>query len=117
MAQEESAGSARDGTHRPRSFVHQDSDEHSPDTGADQLPAVIARLPKNADEEVRVTLDEYRGHHLVDVRIFADFTAANVPMPTKKGISIRVGQLPDLIEALRDAETRARQLGLLHEEA
>jgi len=60
MAQEESAGSARDGTHRPRSFVHQDSDEHSPDTGADQLPAVIARLPKNADEEVRVTLDEYR---------------------------------------------------------
>ena len=51
---------------------------------------LIATLAKNASEQVRVALDEYRGTKVVDIRVFADFTAAKVPMPTKKGVSLRV---------------------------
>jgi len=64
-------------------------------------------------EEVRVSIDEFRGHVLLDIRVFADFTPARVRMPTKKGISIQVVQLPDLIKALQDAAATARKLGLL----
>jgi hypothetical protein len=77
------------------------------------LPLVVATLRKNAEEEVRVTIDEFRSHVLIDIRVFAQFTAARVPMATKKGVALRIEQLPDLVEALRDAEQKARLLGLL----
>jgi hypothetical protein len=78
-----------------------------------QFPVRVATIQKNADEELRVSIDEFRGHVLVDVRVFAAFTAARVPMATKKGLSLRIEQLPDLVEALKDAEATARKLGLL----
>jgi hypothetical protein len=76
-------------------------------------PLLIATIQKNGSEELRVSLDHFRGHDLLDIRVFAAFTAANVPMPTKKGLSIRVDLIPELREALEAAEAKARELGLL----
>jgi hypothetical protein len=73
----------------------------------------IATIPKSKTEEVRVGLEYYRGHRLVDIRIFAEFTPARVRMPTKKGVSLSITALPDLIEALRDAQAAARSMGIL----
>jgi hypothetical protein len=84
-------------------------EDSAPGTGL-QFSVLIARLPKNADEEVRISLDEFRGEKLLDIRIYASFTIARARMPTKRGISIPVEMLPDLLDALQDAVAKARKL-------
>ncbi len=62
---------------------------------------VVARIEKNAREHVRVSLTTFNNFELVDVRVFAQGDDGDVA--TRKGISIRVTQLPELISALKDA--------------
>ncbi len=71
----------------------------------------IAIVPKNSREEVRVDLTEFKGHNLVDIRVFADDGSKQTA--TKKGISLAIAKLPALIDALRKAETEARRRGLI----
>lgn len=66
------------------------------------VPVLVASLPKNEEEELRVSLVNEHGQHTVDLRIFARFTLARVLMPTKKAIAVNVEQIPDLIKALGD---------------
>lgn len=74
---------------------------------------VIATLRKNAAEDVRVALTEYRGHPLVDLRIFAEYQSTGEVGPTKKGLTFSPSMLPGLIEALQAAEAESRRRGLL----
>lgn len=80
-------------------------------------PHPIAVIAKNSREEVRVCLDEFAGHQLVDIRTYADYSAGVVEMrgPTKKGVSLAVEKLPDLIAAFEAARTEAIRRGLLPE--
>lgn len=73
-------------------------------------PRLIATVPKNAIEEVRVALTEFNGHALIDLRVYADFDgSAGGKRPTKKGISLARERLPDLIKALQAAQREASQ--------
>lgn len=75
---------------------------------------VIATIEKNAVEEVRVALSEYRGHDLVNLRIWANYdSAGSEKRPTKKGFALRIERLPELIAVLKKAEAEARAAGLL----
>lgn len=66
---------------------------------------VVAVVRKNSLEEVRVSISEFRGHRLVDVRVFADFDGrGGEPRATKKGVALKVELLPDLIAALQSAQ-------------
>ena len=76
----------------------------------------IATLRKNSTEEIRVGLDEYKGHDLISLRVWADPYAGDERVPTKKGLSVNVRLLPELIAALREAEALAREAGLLGDE-
>ncbi len=76
-----------------------------------ETPITVAEITKNSSESVRVVLGTFKGHQLVDLRVFATFSAASVPMPTKKGLSVNVALIPDLIEALRQAHQKAADLG------
>ena len=67
---------------------------------------LIATVPKNSREEVRVALSEFRGAAFVDLRIFADMGHED-RSPTKKGIAIKPASLPALIEALQAAQGAA----------
>lgn len=59
-----------------------------------------ATIRKNANEELRVSLDEFRGHRLVNLRVW--FKAEDGEMrPGKQGVALRVELLPELMEALR----------------
>ncbi len=80
------------------------------------LPILIASIPKG-DSEVRVSLDEFKGNLTIDVRLFEPFTPAKVPMPTRKGVTLGLAKLPELVRALADAEKQARELGLIGGEA
>jgi hypothetical protein len=78
------------------------------------MEQTIAVIEKNAIEEVHIALSEYRDHDLVSVRIYANYASAEeVKRPTRKGVTLKVEKLPDLIAALQEAEQRARAAGLL----
>lgn len=66
----------------------------------------IAIIEKNTREEVRVSLDDWRGYDLVSVRVFYRRKAGE-PLPTKKGITFDVKLLPEIIEALEAARKAA----------
>ena len=84
----------------------------SADTGT-----IIATIPKSKIEEIRVQLTRYMDLDLLDLRIFTDVGADDGKrLPTKKGISIRVARLPDIIAALQLAEAEAIKRGLLGRE-
>lgn len=75
----------------------------------------IATIRKNAREDLRVTLDEFRGHHLLNLRVWFD-ADENEQRPGKQGVAIRLDLLPHLSAALLEAEECARKLGLLDNE-
>jgi len=76
---------------------------------------LIATLPKNTREEIRIELSEFSGHDLISIRAWADRRdgADGERIPTKAGIAAKVALLPKLIEALRDAQAEAERRGLL----
>ncbi len=75
----------------------------------------IATIRKNAREDLRVTQDKFRGHHLLNLRAW--FNAdENEQRPGKQGVAVRLDLLPHLRAALFEAEEQARKLGLLETE-
>lgn len=77
---------------------------------------IIAELPKNALEVVRVALDTFQGKPVADVRVFTTYKVTGAMGPTRKGVTIRAEQLPELVRALSKAEAEARTLGWIDDE-
>ncbi len=75
----------------------------------------IATIEKNKTEELRVALNEFKDRHYLDIRTYADPYAdeGQGRVPTRKGVTLNLAKLPELIEALQKAEVEARALGLL----
>lgn len=78
---------------------------------------LIARLPKNGREELRVFLTEFHGKPLCAARVFFRPEGGGEMRPGKSGLNLRVQMLPALIDALQKAEAEARRLGQLDEGA
>jgi hypothetical protein len=55
---------------------------------------------KNNSETVRVAPTSFQGHDLIDIRIYARNFSTGEMGPTKKGISLNVDIVPELIDAL-----------------
>jgi len=62
----------------------------------------IATFEKNAVEEVRVKLVEWKCQDYIDIRVWFNSNGKSV-MPTKKGITLNVELVPKLIDALKKA--------------
>jgi hypothetical protein len=67
------------------------------------MDALVARIAKNPTEEVRVSLTSYRGHDLVDIRVFFQDEQGEW-RPTKRGVSLSVDSFAELREAIAKAE-------------
>src|SRR5712675_2361871 len=68
----------------------------------------ISVIRKNAAEEIRIELSEFRGHDLINIRVWTDPRDGAERIPTKAGIACRIALLPELITALQQAEAEAR---------
>jgi hypothetical protein len=77
---------------------------------------IIATIPKNANEQIRVTLSEYKGRVLLGMRVWWHSLESEEWHPSKKGFSCSPERLPELAAALKEAERRARKKGLLTDE-
>lgn len=81
-----------------------------------QQAVTVGTIRKNSAEEVRILLDEFKGARLVSVRVFANYGSGDEPLPTKKGVSLRVDLLDDLIRELCQARAHAVDVGWLESE-
>jgi hypothetical protein len=81
-------------------------------------PVEIAKFWKNRrrNESVHVTLSQYEGRSLINIRVYSTGTDG-IDRPTTKGIAMAVDKLPTLARALLKAEARAEELGLLVDNA
>ncbi|MEW6442452.1 MAG: transcriptional coactivator p15/PC4 family protein [bacterium] len=78
---------------------------------------IVDQFTKNATEEVRVSITEFRGHQLIDFRIYVEPKDGGERKPTKKGITINVNLYPKLKKAILKAEKELIKEGLIEEEA
>jgi hypothetical protein len=73
---------------------------------------LVSSFEKNALEEVRISLTEFKGHQLIDLRVYY-ISQDGEPRPTKKGLAISVGLYPELKEALVKLEQILKEKDLL----
>jgi hypothetical protein len=83
--------------------------------GASTMNQVFAHITKNKRERLRVELQEYRGHHLLSVRIWFLDPIGRL-LPSHKGLSISLRHLPAVRQAIEEAEEVAQRNGLIPDE-
>ena len=76
------------------------------------MERLIATIPRNQLDELRVEIGEYRGHDFISIRTWTERHDSEEMVPTKKGITVKPERLPELITALQKAEKEARAGGL-----
>ena len=54
---------------------------------------LIAKIRKNASEELRVSLTEYKNQQLVDLRVYADVGGAGELIATRKGVCCSISKI------------------------
>jgi hypothetical protein len=79
------------------------------------MDEVIAQFEKNATEVVRVSLTEYRGHKLIDLRVYYSDDEGQY-RPTKKGISLAVGLYAEFKQATQALEKALLERNLITQE-
>ena len=73
---------------------------------------MVATVPKNAREEIRLAISEYRGHTYADLRIFAD-TGLPERIPTQKGVTVAPERLDELLDGLQAVRAECERRGLI----
>ena len=69
----------------------------------------IYRFEKNSFEEVRISLTEFKGKELIDIRVYFKPDGEEEMKPTKKGITISLDKFPELKKGLLALEKELAQ--------
>ena len=69
------------------------------------MEKLIATFEKNAREEIKVQLTEYKGHQLLDIRIFFLPADGGESRPTRRGITMSTNLIPHLKKAIGEAQS------------
>jgi hypothetical protein len=80
------------------------------------MSEVISKLPKNARETIFLSLSEFKGRRLVDIRVHVPGEQDGEWVPTRKGVSLAVGLYPAFKQALDELEEALVAQGLLDRE-
>ncbi|WP_044043319.1 transcriptional coactivator p15/PC4 family protein [Octadecabacter antarcticus] len=56
-------------------------------------------IPKNSREIIRVTRADFKGHDMINVRVFFDVGEGEMK-PGKQGVAFRAALLPEVLNAL-----------------
>lgn len=77
---------------------------------------ILTTIARPGGEELRLTLSDYKGHRFINARIW--YSAGGGEMrPGRQGVTIPLWAIPDMREALDQAEAIAVRDGLLKESA
>ena len=80
------------------------------------MSEVISKVSKNARETIFLSLSEFKGHRLIDIRVHVPGDQEGEWVPTRKGLSLAVGLYPAFKQALGELEGALIQQGLLDPE-
>jgi hypothetical protein len=80
------------------------------------MSEVISKVPKNAREVLFLSLSEFKGHRLIDIRVHVPGDQEGEWVPTRKGVSLAVGLYPAFKQALVQLEAALVAQGLLDTE-
>jgi hypothetical protein len=67
------------------------------------MQKVIKDIEKNASNKIRISLTEFKGYDLIDLRVYYEDEEGDYK-PTKKGIALKPEIIPQVIEGLQEAE-------------
>jgi hypothetical protein len=73
----------------------------------------VKTFVKNKFQEIRVSITEYQGNDLIDIRTWTLPKGAEEMVPTSKGVSINVKLYPELKEAVNALEGELKENSLL----
>jgi hypothetical protein len=73
----------------------------------------IKKFVKNKFQEIRVSVTEYQGNDLIDIRTWTLPKGAEEMIPTGKGVSINVKLYPELKEAVLALESVLKENNFL----
>jgi len=68
------------------------------------MSEVISKLSKNSRETIFLSLSEFKGRRLVDIRVHVPGDQEGEWMPTRKGVSLAVSLFPAFKQALAELE-------------
>jgi hypothetical protein len=80
------------------------------------MSEVISKVTKNAREVMFLSLSEFKGHRLIDLRVHVPGDQEGDWVPTRKGLSLAVGLYPEFKRALGELEAALIDQGLLDPE-
>ena len=75
-------------------------------------PKILATSPRNATEQVQISINSYKDKKYLDLRIYYTTDDGGTWLPTKKGVTVS----PDNLILLKDAVEEAMQELLTVEE-
>ena len=64
------------------------------------MEKTVKVIQKNKVQEIRVELKEFKGHNIIDIRIWNNVPDSDEKRPTTKGVTMNVELLPELKEAV-----------------
>ncbi len=80
------------------------------------MSEVISQITKNAREVVFLSLSEFKGRRLIDIRVHVPGEQEGDWVPTRKGVSLSVSLYPAFKKALIELEQALIKQGLLDPE-
>ena len=80
------------------------------------MSEVISQITKNAREEIFLSLSEFKGRRLIDIRVHVPGEQEGDWVPTRKGVSLAVTLYPAFKQALAQLEEALIKQGLLDPE-
>ena len=80
------------------------------------MSEIISQISKNAREVVFLSLSEFKGRKLIDIRVHVPGDQEGDWVPTRKGVSLAVSLYPAFKQGLAQLEQALIQKGLLDPE-
>jgi hypothetical protein len=68
------------------------------------MSEIISKLSKNSRETIFLSLSEFKGRRLVDIRVHVPGEEEGEWVPTRKGVSLAVSLYPAFKQALAELE-------------
>lgn len=66
-------------------------------------PKILATIPRNATEQLQISINSYKEKKYLDLRIFYTTDDGGTWLPTKKGVTVSPDNLLTLKEAVEEA--------------
>ena len=77
------------------------------------MQKVVKTIQKNKFQEVRVSISEFKGNDLIDIRVWNSVKDSDEKSPTAKGVSLNVSLYPELKEAVLALEQELKDNKLI----